>query len=279
MKLSASEFTQWSNKAVTLLGMSGIGKTTLANKLPKSKWFHYSGDYRIGTKYLEEPILDNIKERAMEVVFLKELLKTDSIYISSNITVDNLAPISTFLGKIGAPSKGGLNPKEFLRRQELHKKAETEAMIDVPGFIEKSKRIYGYDNFINDAGGSICELVGTDAMEALVKNTMIVYIEENQEVKDTLIERAKSYPKPLYYNTDFLMRNLENYENEMNESSETMDPDAFVRWIFPKLLEYRKTKYETIASQYGYTIQASEAVNVNNESDFLGLIVKAIESQ
>ena len=279
MKLSASEFTQCPNKAITLLGMSGIGKTTLANKLPKSKWFHYSGDYRIGTKYLEEPILDNIKERAMEVVFLKELLKTDSIYISSNITVDNLAPISTFLGKIGAPSKGGLNPKEFLRRQELHKKAETEAMQDVPGFIEKSKRIYGYDNFINDAGGSICELAGTDAMDALVKITMIVYIEENQEVKDTLIERAKSYPKPLYYNTDFLMRNLENYENEMNESSETMDPNEFVRWIFPKLLKYRKTKYETIASQHGYTIQASDAIHVNNESDFLELIVKAIESQ
>ena len=279
MKLSASEFTQCPNKAITLLGMSGIGKTTLANKLPKSKWFHYSGDYRIGTKYLEEPILDNIKERAMEVVFLKELLKTDSIYISNNITVDNLAPISTFLGKIGAPSKGGLNPKEFLRRQELHKKAETEAMQDVPGFIEKSKRIYGYDHFINDAGGSICELAGTDAMDALVKNTMIVYIEDNQEVKDTLIERAKSYPKPLYYNTDFLMRNLENYENEMNESSETMDPDEFVRWILPKLFKYRKTKYETIASQHGYTIQASDAIHVNNESDFLELIVKAIESQ
>ena len=51
MKLTASEFTKWPNKAITLLGMSGIGKTTLANKLPKSKWFHYSGDYRIGTKY------------------------------------------------------------------------------------------------------------------------------------------------------------------------------------------------------------------------------------
>ena len=279
MKLSASEFTQRSNKAITLLGMSGIGKTTLANKLPKSKWFHYSGDYRIGTKYLEEPILDNIKERAMEVVFLKELLKTDSIYISSNITVDNLEPISTFLGKIGSPSKGGLTPKEFFRRQELHKNAEIEAMKDVPGFIEKSKRIYSYDNFINDAGGSICELIDTDAMEALIENTMIVYIEENQEVKDTLIERAKSHPKPLYYNKDFLMRNLENYENEMKESPETMNPDGFVRWIFPKLLEYRKTKYESIASQHGYTIQASDAIHVNNESDFLELIVKAIESQ
>ena len=116
-------------------------------------------------------------------------------------------------------------------------------------------------------------------MEALIENTMIVYIEENQEVRKTLIERSKSHPKPLYYSTDFLMRNLENYENEMNESSETMDPDEFVRWIFPKLLEYRKTKYETIASQHGYTIQASDAIHVNNESDFLELILNSIKSQ
>ena len=58
MRLTASQFDAWSNKAITLLGMSGVGKTTLANKLPKTNWFHYSGDYRIGTKYLEEPILD-----------------------------------------------------------------------------------------------------------------------------------------------------------------------------------------------------------------------------
>ena len=251
MKLTAAEFTKWPNKAITLLGMSGIGKTTLANKLPKSKWFHYSGDYRIGTKYLEEPILDNIKERAMEVSFLKDLLKTDSIYISSNITVDNLAPISTFLGKIGSPTKGGLTPKEFLRRQELHKNAEIEAMKDVSGFIEKSERIYGYEHFINDAGGSICELIDTDAMEALIENTMIVYIEDNQEARKTLIERAKTHPKPLYYNKDFLMSNLEVYEDEIKESPESMDPDEFVRWIFPKLLEYRKIKYESIVSQHG----------------------------
>ena len=46
MRMSAKEFLAWPNKAITLLGMSGIGKTTLAYKLPKSKWFHYSGDYR-----------------------------------------------------------------------------------------------------------------------------------------------------------------------------------------------------------------------------------------
>ena len=65
MKMTGAEFVAWPRKAITLLGMSGVGKTTLAYKLPKSQWFHYSGDYRIGTKYLAEPILDNIKQQAM----------------------------------------------------------------------------------------------------------------------------------------------------------------------------------------------------------------------
>ncbi|NNC63931.1 MAG: ATPase, partial [Gammaproteobacteria bacterium] len=87
MRMTGQQFLDWPNKAITLLGMSGVGKTTLAYKLPSSKWFHYSGDYRIGTKYLDEPILDNIKRQAMQVEFLRDLLRSDSIYIASNITV------------------------------------------------------------------------------------------------------------------------------------------------------------------------------------------------
>ena len=98
MRMSRSDFLSWPHKAITLLGMSGVGKTTLAYKLPATKWFHYSGDYRIGTKYLAEPILDNIKRQAMKVDFLRELLRNDSIYIASNVTVHNLQPVATFLG-------------------------------------------------------------------------------------------------------------------------------------------------------------------------------------
>ena len=83
MKMSPEEFLDWSSKRITLLAMSGAGKTTLANKLPKAKWFHYSADYRIGTKYLKEPILDNIKRHAISVPFLRELLLSDSIYIAN----------------------------------------------------------------------------------------------------------------------------------------------------------------------------------------------------
>ncbi len=278
MKLSKKDFNEWENKSITLLGMSGVGKTTLANKLPKSKWFHYSGDYRIGTKYLEEPILDNIKEKAMNVPFLAELLKSDSIYISSNITVDNLMPISSFLGKIGDPNKGGLSIDEFLKRQTLHMDAEMKAMQDVPQFIEKSQRIYNYNHFINDAGGSICELYGTESMDTLVENTLILYIKADSNIRDELIKRATENPKPMFYTKDFLDEHLEIYISEKEIGQDVMDPDDFVRWVFPKLLDYRKNKYERIASEHGFTVSATEVNNINDENQFLELIENAIDS-
>ncbi|MEK7759602.1 MAG: ATPase, partial [Pseudomonadota bacterium] len=72
MKLSAKDFKAWDNKCITLLGMSGVGKTRLALRLRKRHWFHYSGDYRIGTR-LDEAILDNIKSQAMQIPFLRDL--------------------------------------------------------------------------------------------------------------------------------------------------------------------------------------------------------------
>ena len=101
MRLTLREFRAWDNKCVTLLGMSGVGKTRLATLLRRQNWFHYSGDYRIGTRYLDEAILDNIKQQAMQVPFLRDLLRSDSIYVRNNITVDNLQPVSSFVGKLG----------------------------------------------------------------------------------------------------------------------------------------------------------------------------------
>jgi GTPase SAR1 family protein len=124
---SAEQLLNWPSKAVTIMGMSGVGKTTLANLLRDDDWFHYSVDYRIGTRYMGEHIVDNFKREAMKNPFLRELLKTDSIYISSNISFDNLDPLSTYLGKPGNPDKGGIAFAEYKRRQAQHREAEINA--------------------------------------------------------------------------------------------------------------------------------------------------------
>jgi hypothetical protein len=278
--MSPQEFLDWKTKRITLLAMSGAGKTTLANKLPKAKWFHYSGDYRIGTKYLEEPILDNIKRQAMRVPFLRELLLSDSIHISNKITVDNLAPVSSFLGKLGNPDLGGLSLQEFKRRQKLHHQAEIAAMNDVPEFIYKAVDIYGYEHFVNDAGGSVCELDSPEVLETLAQNTLIVYIKIPTTLEQTIIERAKSDPKPLYYREAFLDEKLAEFMQFKNYSStDVMEPDDFVSWVFPELFKSRLPRYQAIADQYGYTVDANDVATVKGEDDFIRLIADALASQ
>ena len=277
MKMSPAAFREWKTKRITLLGMSGVGKTTLANKLPKESWFHYSGDYRIGTRYLNEPISDNIKLQAMEVPFLRDLLQSDSIYIRSNITIDNLTPVSTFLGKLGNPQQGGLSLAEFKRRQALHRQAEISAMRDVPEFIRKVDAIYGYKHFINDAGGSVCELDDPETLRLLAEHTVIVYIRTSIELDHILIERARRHPKPLYYREDFLDEQLSAFmlERDYSEVSQ-MEPDEFVQWVFPRLFHTRLPRYEAIASAYGYTVDADEVARVRDEADFIALIGRSL---
>lgn len=276
--MTAREFLEWPHKAVTLLGMSGVGKTTLANRLPKNNWFHYSGDYRIGTRYLDEPILDNIKRQAMRVDFLRDLLRSDSIYVRSNVTVDNLQPVSTFLGKVGDPARGGLTVDEFKRRQRLHHDAEVGAMKDVPGFVEKSRSIYGYDHFINDAGGSVCELEDPSVVTALADHSLILYLEADGEMEVELLGRQRADPKPLYYVEPFFDARLTVYLEERGLGSPAeMDPDDFVQWVFPSLIAHRRPRYEGIARRCGYTVEARTAGGVRDEADFLALVADTLE--
>jgi hypothetical protein len=279
VKLSARDFKAWDNKCITLLGMSGVGKTRLASRLRKKHWFHYSGDYRIGTRYLDEPILDNIKQQAMQIPFLHDLLRTDSIYIRNNITVDNLQPVSSFLGKLGNPERGGLPLREFKHRQALHRETEI-AMKDVPEFIRKGRDIYGYRHFVNDAGGSLCELDEPTVLDTLAEHTLILYIKATDKDEQELIKRAEDDPKPLYYRADFLDEQLTHYQTERGHAYVAeIDPDDFVRWMFPRLFYSRVPRYEAIARQYGYTITSDELKEARDESAFLRLIERTLERQ
>lgn len=280
MKLSPQQFLDAPHKVITLLGMSGVGKTTLASKLPQNQWFHYSGDYRIGTQYLDEAILDNIKCHAMRQPFLRDLILSDSIYICSNINIHHLKPISTFLGKIGNPELGGLSLDEFKRRQHLHREAETRAMQDVGEFIRKGREIYEYPHFINDAGGSVCELTDEEAWRDLAERSLIIYFKPDAALEKLMLSRAIADPKPLYYDEGFLDEHIAEFLSLNSlRSTDEMVPDEFVQWVFPHLIEHRRPLYERIADTYGYTIDANKVMSLQSEAHALALIAEALADQ
>jgi hypothetical protein len=279
---SASDWRNASAKRVLLMGMSGLGKTHLSNMLRAGgDWFHYSVDYRIGTRYMGEAIADNAKAHAMQVPFLAELLRSDSIYIASNITFDNLAPLSSYMGKPGDPAKGGLPFSEYQRRQAQHQDAETRALYDAVPFIQRAQKLYGYTNFVCDTGGSICEVVDPSnpddpVLKALSDNLLIVWIKGSDEHTHELARRFDAEPKPMFYQPEFLMACWREYLSENNAQEDKVDPDHFVRWTYARALAHRQPLYEGI-SKWGVTVSALDAENVTSEEDFGGLIASALE--
>jgi len=278
LKLSVQEFRDWKHKSITLLGMSGVGKTRLSNMLRRHQWFHYSGDYRIGTRYLGEPILDNIKQQAMQVPFIRNLLRSDSIKVRNNIGVDNLQPVLSFVGMLGNPEEEGLPLREFKRRQALYRKAEIDAMMDVPEFIRKAREIFGYRHFVNDVGGSLCELEDPAVIELLEKHTLFLYIQATRNNEIELIKRAYQDPKPLYYRPEFLDEQVDIYmrEKDLNYVA-LIDPVDFTRWVFPRLFHARIPRYEAIAGPLGYTVTSDELGKVADAAGFFKLLEMAIE--
>ena len=266
------------NKRVSLLGMSGLGKTRLSNMLQSTfNWFHYSVDYRIGTRYLDEFIVDNFKQEAMKNDFLRELLLSDSIYISSNLNFNNLSPLSTYLGKPGKETLGGINFEKYKERQKQHREAEILSILDTNKFIEKSNDIYGYQNFVCDTSGSICEVVNPEdpndpLLSHLAEDTLIILIKGSRKHKEQLIKRFKKDPKPIYYNEDFLNKKWSNFKDEFKVSNSNVDPDKFILYCFEELLDYRTPIYNSIAKNWGITIDADDISKVKNEDDFINLV-------
>jgi hypothetical protein len=218
-----------------------------------------------------------IKQQAMQVPFLRDLLRNDWIYIRNNIKVDDLGPVLSFVGKLGNPELGGVELEDFMQRQAQYREGEIAAMRDVPEFIRKAQHIYGYQHFVNDVGGSLCELDEPGVIETLEQHTLILYIQvTNQQEEDKLISRAQSAPKPLYYRPEFLQEQLAIYlqENRLQYAAQ-MDPDSFTRWVFPRLFRSRIPRYEAIAKK-GYTVTSQEVAQVRDEEDFLQLLETAI---
>ncbi len=284
---TAAAYRDASHKRVMLFGMSGLGKTHLSNllrdapRLQGGGWFHYSVDYRIGTRYMDEYIADMFKREAMKNPLLRELLLSDSVYIASNITFSNLAPLSTYLGKPGAAAQGGLPFAEYVKRQEQHREAEIAATLDAARFIERADDIYGYRDFICDTSGSICEVVDADdpgdpVMRQLADTLLLVWIRGSEDHKEELIRRFDRAPKPIYYRPEFLAELWAEYLAQEGKPEAEVDPDAFLRFGYARLLDHRQPRYEAMA-RWGVTVTAEEVADVRTPADFDRLIARAID--
>lgn len=278
---SAKEWRAAKHKRVLLLGMSGLGKTHVSNMLRDGGgWFHYSVDYRIGTRYMGELIVDNAKAEAMKVPFLADLLRSDSIYIASNITFDNLAPLSAYLGKPGDPSKGGLPFEEYRWRQDRHREAEIGALTDTAHFIRRAQDLYGYESFVCDSSGSMCEVVDPNdpndpVLRELSDNLLLVWIKGSDAHTDELVRRFDRAPKPMYYQPSFLEEQWSEYLSENNRSEDEVDPDDFIRWTYARALARRQPLYEGI-SKWGVAVDASDIATVQTPADFEDVIARAL---
>jgi hypothetical protein len=281
---SAQEWRATANKRVLFFGMSGLGKTHVSNMLRAAgNWFHYSIDYRIGTRYMGEYIADNAKAEAMKVPFLRDLLLSDSIYIGSNLTFDNLAPVAAYLGKPGNPAMGGLEIEEYRRRQEQFRMAEIHALLDTEYFIDRAARLYDYPHFICDSGGSICEWVDADnpddpVLAELSKHTLMIWIEGDDAHTAELVCRFDKAPKPMSYQPEFLIQAWDTYLSENNCVSDDVDPNAFIRWTYAKALAHRQPRYQAMA-KWGVTVTVSQIHALRDTAGFDDLIAQSLEQR
>lgn len=282
---TAEDWRAAPRKRVLFFGMSGLGKTHVSNMLRTAgDWFHYSIDYRIGTRYMGEYITDNAKAEAMKVPFLRDLLLSDSIYIGSNISFDNLTPVSTYLGKPGDPAKGGLPIAEYRRRQEQFRLAEIHALLDTEYFVDRAERLYGYPHFICDTGGSICEWVDPENSEdpvlsELNKHALMIWIKGDEAHTQDLIRRFDRAPKPMSYQPAFLDRVWDQYLAEKGCAEDQVDPDDFIRWTYAQALAHRQPRYAAMAQHWGITVTADQVAALRDAADFDALIAEAIAAQ
>lgn len=225
---------------VTLMGMSGVGKSHFSKMLAEWGWQRYSCDEEIGKVLLND--------HSGDISFLTELL-----------------------GKLGDPAKGGYALEDFKKRQKMYGDAEAAVTLAMGEAAAKADQ-----NFVYDSSGSLCELEDPAVMKHIDENSRVVYIRATPEHEKAVLARALTSPKPIFYPPSRFDSWVKQYLHEQGLSSaEEMDPTAFFTWVFPILFKERLPKYEMMSQKYGISISSEDLMKVKNEEEFLELIDSA----
>ena len=224
-----------SNRAVTLLGMSGAGKTYFSQRLAEWGWTHYSNDLEIAKR------------------------------LGIEVTVDDLSALSKFIGQVGDEEQGGMALVEFKRRQQMYIDAEMDVLANMGASVTDAP-------FVNDSTGSFCEVPDEALIADVAGESTLVYIETDEDSHAEVIARAVQYPKPLYFPPALFDGWLDEYCAQEGVSAEAMEPNGFSAWVFPKLFASRLPKYERLAQRYGVKVAAKDLHACADEAAFLELI-------
>ena len=133
--------------------------------------------------------------------------------------------------------------REFKKRQHLHREAEIGAMRDVAEFIVKAQEIYGYDHFINDAGGSLRRARRrADRARRSPTHTLILYLKARPGARASSSCSARSMTRSRSTTrSSFWTRSSRSTSPKPSSTaSGQIVPDEFVRWIFPALVAHRR---------------------------------------
>jgi hypothetical protein len=259
MPITVPEFNAISHKVITLMGMSGVGKTYLSCLLARQGWYHYSCDVEIGTRYLGG-----------------ELVKT--LGRPNTVRAEDLSMLSEYVGRLGSRATGGLPYDEFKRRQNQYYRAECQSLRELPQIV-KQAHAQGYTNVVNDSTGSLCEIDDETLIASVDENSLIVYIKASADEEKKVLRRAQEYPKPMFFSPERFDMWVSQYLSDHSLSSvEDMNTDDFSRWVFPRLFENRLPKYQRIADTYGVTIPSEVFHGVHTPDDFLRVITTHLKA-
>ena len=91
-----------------------------------------------------------------------------------------------------------------------------------------------------------------------------------------MCRRFNRAPKPMYFRPDFLSQIWAEFLNLEGKPEDQIDPDAFLRFGYARLLDSRQPRYEALA-RWGVTVTADEMSELASPADFDALIAKAID--
>ena len=117
---------------------------------------------------------------------------------------------------------------------------------------------------------------GDPVMRQLADTLLLVWIRGSEDHKEELIRRFDRAPKPIYYRPEFLAELWAEYLAQEGKPEAEVDPDAFLRFGYARLLDHRQPRYEAMA-RWCVTVTAEEVADVRTPADFDRLIARAID--